>query len=91
MIDLIPGYINHFTGKTHSEESKQKVSKANKGKCAGEKNPMFGKKQTEETREKISMKQRGIPKPRFTCEKCGANIGGKSNFLRYHGENCYRI
>lgn len=43
MIDLIPGYINHFTGKTHSEESKQKVSKANKGKCAGEKNPMFGK------------------------------------------------
>ena len=43
MNELIPGYINHFTGKTHSEESKQKVSMANKGRCAGEKNPMFGK------------------------------------------------
>lgn len=43
MTDLIPDYINHFTGKTHSDESKQKVSMANKGKCSGEKNPMFGK------------------------------------------------
>ncbi len=29
-------------GKKHTKEAKQKISKANKGKLGGEKNPMFG-------------------------------------------------
>ena len=42
MADAIPNYVNHFAGKTHKAESKAKVSAANKGRCAGEKNPMYG-------------------------------------------------
>lgn len=43
MTDINPDYINHFKGKTHTQESKDKVSRANKGKCSGKNNPMFGK------------------------------------------------
>jgi group I intron endonuclease len=41
-------------GKTFSEESKKKISKANKGKLVGEKNPMYGKTHSLEVRKKIS-------------------------------------
>src|SRR5690606_21303937 len=41
-------------GKTHAEEVKAKIRASNKGKHAGEKNPMFGKKFSKEHREKIS-------------------------------------
>jgi hypothetical protein len=47
---------NHpLYGKTHSEESKKKISDANKG----EKNPMYGKKLSEETKKKLSEAMRG--------------------------------
>lgn len=36
------------------EETKEKISKANKGKLLGEKNPMYGKTHTEEVRKKMS-------------------------------------
>lgn len=36
-----------------SEESKVKISNANKGRLSGEKNPMYGKPRTEETKNKI--------------------------------------
>lgn len=43
---------------THlSEETKQKISEANKGRLVGEKNPMYGKHHTEETKEKIRQNQ----------------------------------
>jgi group I intron endonuclease len=63
---------NHPMYGTHrTEETKQKLSKAHKGKCAGEKNyfygkdmsgenhPMFGKSLTEEHRKKISEARMG--------------------------------
>jgi len=48
------GKIAHpMLGKKHSKETKEKIGKANKGKCAGSKNPMFGG-HTTETKEKMS-------------------------------------
>lgn len=45
-------------GKKHNKAVKQKVSKANKGRLVGEKNPNFGgKAQTEEVRKKMSEKK----------------------------------
>jgi hypothetical protein len=73
-----------FAGKQHTEETKKKQSACKQGKN----NPMYGQKQTSEAKLKISIKQKGVPKPRYTCEYCGANIGGKSNYIRYHGANC---
>lgn len=43
---------NHFYGKTHSKESKEKISKSRKGKATGDKNSMFKK----ENRDKIGNK-----------------------------------
>ncbi len=48
-----PGIMG-MLGKTFSEESKKKISEANKGKLVGEKNPMYGKTHSLEVRKKIS-------------------------------------
>jgi len=47
------GKGNPFWGRTHSEETKQKVSKSRKGKCIGNKNAK-GFRHTEAARKKIS-------------------------------------
>lgn len=46
-------------GITTSNEVKQKISKANKGRLAGKNNPMYGNTHTEESRKKISEKAQG--------------------------------
>ena len=43
----------------HSEETKQKISEANKGKCIGEKHYMYGKHLSDETKTKISEVKKG--------------------------------
>lgn len=75
------------------------VNKSRKGEkrlaTTGEKNPMFGvrltgennhffgKKHTEETLTKLK-----VAKPKFQCRHCNSVIGGKSNYERWHGNNC---
>lgn len=46
-------------GKHHSEESKQKMSKANKGRFSGKKHPFYGKHHSEETRVGMSKSHKG--------------------------------
>ena len=46
-------------GKPHTEESRIKMSKAHKGKQAGENNPMYGKHHTKEARNKMSEAHKG--------------------------------
>jgi hypothetical protein len=46
-------------------------------------NPFFGKKHTEES----LMKMRR-PQPKFVCPHCNKTVGGKSNFERWHDNNC---
>jgi hypothetical protein len=74
----------HWLNKTHSQETKQKQSLLKQGKN----NPMYGREQSAETIKKIKESQIGIQKPKFTCECCGALVGGKSNYSRWHGINC---
>ena len=52
-IETKKGKENPFYGKTHSEESKRKLSGSKKGKYLGENNPNYGRKHSEETRKKI--------------------------------------
>lgn len=73
-----------FLNKKHTEETKKKQSEIKQGKN----NPMYGRTQSAETIARISLKQKGIPKPKFICQHCGKIIGGKSNYIRYHGTNC---
>lgn len=61
------GEKNPFYGKTHSEESKSKISNANKGRLLGKNHPNYGKPLPERTKRKISdsrkMKRMGLNNP----------------------------
>lgn len=54
----IKGEKNHFFGKTHSDETKQKI-RANRKDTSGENNPMFNHTYSDETRKKMSDAKKG--------------------------------
>lgn len=53
------GEKNGMYGKTHSEETKQKISNSRKNKLIGVDNPFYGKHHSEETKRKISEIHKG--------------------------------
>lgn len=53
------GENNPFYGKHHTEETKIKISNANKGRLVGAKNPHYGKQMSDETKKKISNSKKG--------------------------------
>lgn len=62
-------------GKTHSEESRAKMSASRTGKMAGEKHYRYGQTLSAEVREKIGAAQRGVKKaPRVLTEEGRAKI-----------------
>ena len=73
-----------WTGVPKSKEHRRKIAEANTGKVF-----------TEERKKNISLAckgripyNKGKPAERFVCEHCGKEIGGASNFKRWHGNNC---
>jgi group I intron endonuclease len=74
-----------------SEETKQAVSKAQKGKIVSElsrkhmSDAHLGKVVAEKTRNKISKTQKLQPK--FLCENCGT-LSIKTNYIQWHGPKC---
>lgn len=57
----LTGPNNYMYGKHHSEETKQKIGKANKGRYVGEKSTLYGKPKTEEAKAKLSKAMLGKP------------------------------
>lgn len=53
------GSVHPLYGKHCSEETKEKIRKSLKGKCAGEKHPFYGKHFSEEHKKKIGDAKRG--------------------------------
>lgn len=86
----ITGSGNPFYGKHHTEETKQKMSVARKGKCCGEKNYWFGKKLPEETKQKIRDSKKNISqetRKKISESHRGKYCGEKSSwFGRKHTE-----
>jgi hypothetical protein len=80
----VPKTKIHWLGKSHSTQTKTLQSEVKKSSN----NPMWGKKHKKKSKETISEKQKGIPKPKFVCSKCQATVGGMSNLLRWHEDNC---
>lgn len=98
--ESITGEKNGFYGKKHLEETKQKVSIANKGKkrsdtykkllsenVSGDKNPFYGKKHSLETKEKISRSRIGISWGKHSIEsRKKISISRKKNFHPLKGK-----
>ncbi len=85
-----------LTGRSHTAEHRAKNSAAHIGQKntshpKGEDSWCFGKRHSLETKRQQSVTQIGIPKPKFICEHCGVVVGGKSNYIRYHGDNCQLV
>jgi hypothetical protein len=78
------GEDNGMHGKTHSEETRKKISD-NRGDASGVNNGMHGKTHSEETRKKLSDKAK--QRPKITCPHCGLT-GSISNIKGYHMDNC---
>lgn len=100
LIDL-SGKNNHFFGKEHTEETKEKMSAAKKGKTYEE---IYGDKSNElkekrrkqmserivkeETKNRLSAKLKGVKKKTITCPYCNKE-GGTGNMKRHnHIEKC---
>jgi len=49
----------------------------------GTDNPFYGKHHSEETLAKLR-----VAKSKYCCEHCNTTVGGKSNYERWHGNNC---
>lgn len=56
--EIMSGENNHFLGKKHTQETRDKISKSRKGRFYGEENPFYNKKHTEETKKKMSQKRK---------------------------------
>lgn len=72
------GELNPFYGKSHTEETKKKISNANKN----ENHPMYGKSQSNETIEKRRQKIKGKKRTEDSRRKMSENhadVSGKNN------------
>jgi hypothetical protein len=90
-----------FSGKTHSEETRAKMSL--KAKEDHLRNPrvhreetkrkisktQIGKKQPESQKRKVSAALTGLVRPEYTCPHCN-RVGRGGNMIRYHFDNCKR-
>lgn len=73
----------NLKGKIRSEEHKQNISKAKKGKTAKNK----GIPMREQQKAKISKTKTGVSQKIVTCPVCSKS-GGITNMFRYHFDNC---
>ena len=71
MSKMFSGENNPFYGKTHSEETKQKISSALKGKHKGEKHPFYGKTHSQDSLNKMSQNRRGKGGKKVKCINTG--------------------
>ena len=91
------GERNSFYGKKHTDETKQKISEANKGKLAGENHPLYGKHRSKETIDKIiktrakslaKMTHADMPNARpIVCLNTGEHFGSLADVCDKYGTN----
>jgi group I intron endonuclease len=73
-------WVHHMSGKHHSIETRQRISKSLKGRYSKELNPNYGKKATPDTLSKMSKNIKG---------KCTGSNNGRYNHTIYNFLNVY--
>ena len=77
--DGLKGELNPNYGRTHSEETKRKISESRAGKYYGEDNPFYGKTHTEETRKILSESRIGTTLSEETKKKISESLKGNTH------------
>jgi hypothetical protein len=85
----LKGCVGHTLGKALTEEHKEKLSKAKKGKPATSKGKL-GYIMPQEEKDKISIAQKGIPKPKFLCPHCGKKAS-IARLTQWHFDKCKNL
>lgn len=80
----VPKTSTWWSGKKHTKKTLVKQSEVKQGP----KNPNFGVVQKPEWNKKKSEAQVGKPKPIYICNNCKKSVGGMSNLIRWHNDNC---
>lgn len=86
---LYKGQIGTWNGRTHSEESKQRMREKKLGTRASDETrkkmseSRTGLVRTEEQKRHFSNVMKGIPKKKYECQVCSKLIGGVSNLHRH--------
>lgn len=81
--------IGSWNGRTHSEESKQKMREKKLGTKASDETKKRmsesrkGQTRAEEQKKAYSVAMKGIPKKKYECKVCNKLIGGGSNLQRH--------
>lgn len=69
--------VYDWTGKTHKEETKNKISMANKGKCVGEYNSQYGTIWITNGQHNLKIKKEELTKMEFVGYRKGRTINGR--------------
>ncbi len=77
----LAGEKHPMYGKSHTQETKDKISAAKKGKQTGADGPFYGKKHSLENLKKMSAANKN--RPLLTCPHCGKTMQGNGN-LKQH-------
>ncbi len=81
------GNKNPMYGKERTTIERNKIS-LNHVDVNGSNNPMYGKTHTTEVKNKLKLLQSERNKLPHLCKYCNRIICGKSNFTRFHNDNC---
>lgn len=83
--EMFTGEGNPFYGKTHTEETKNKISKHRKGKCSGKDHWMYGKHHTKEELQKMSKNRKGKGGKAVLCIETGEQFDCMMDAARKYG------
>ena len=87
--ELYKGQVGTWNGRTHSEESKQKMREKKLGTKASDETKKkmserkIGGTRTEEQKKAFSIAMTGVPKKKYECVRCKRLIGGIKNLERH--------